>query len=357
MKKSRNSNIEMLRILSMISIIMGHFVTQSAFSEYALTVNSYVIILISSASRISTNIFLIIGIWFMLEQKFKAERVLKMYGQMFLISAGFTTFMLILNIDVSLKDILRGYLPFFGIAFWFASAYITLYLFAPFLNKVFLLCKKQQKLLIGLSLITVCMISTMPDAQMGYLVDSLWFLFMYVWIGFFKKNLYEKLQKKKIFLLVGAGIYFILVNMKFFGCIYQNEGIAYRGLYILSNQYLLDIKTLPNVLCAFFIFLYFIMKTEKNNEFMNRIGSYSFCAYLVHQVPAFYNFLWKNIYKSDSFKNMQFSVVYVIAVAVTVYLAASAVEIVRVRWLEPVYVKTYFFRTMEDKIDSIYKEF
>ena len=56
---NRNSNIELLRVTSMLLIVCGHFVQQSGEFNVCECVNDFILIFISSGSRISVNIFLL----------------------------------------------------------------------------------------------------------------------------------------------------------------------------------------------------------------------------------------------------------------------------------------------------------
>lgn len=198
MSKVRNSNIELLRIISMLFIVMGHFVGQSKFNNYSYTINSYVIAILSQGSRIATNIFLFIGIWNMVDKKFDSKRILKIYGQYWFTAVIFTTIMLVLmyffEINLNAGQILRGYIPFLGRAMWFASAYLSLYLLAPFLNKYFEISQQHQILLVILTLILISFTATTAGSYEFYLTDLMYFFFVYIWIGFFKKSMYDYLK-------------------------------------------------------------------------------------------------------------------------------------------------------------------
>lgn len=76
--KSRNTNIELVRIIAMLFIIMGHFVGQTNFNQDSSSVNGILITLLSCGARIFTNVFLIIGVWFMVDSRFGAKKILKL---------------------------------------------------------------------------------------------------------------------------------------------------------------------------------------------------------------------------------------------------------------------------------------
>lgn len=186
--KIRNSNIELLRIIAMSFIVAGHFIFQSGNIVYSFCLNDFILVFLGSASRIAVNIFLIVGVWYMVDSKFSAERILKLYIQVISYSVPITIIMLFLNREnVSVKDFARGFLPFWGRGLWFASAYITLMLFKPLLDKILDWGKKELGVFVGLMFVFISFVSTLPDVQEGYVVDSVWFLVVYLFVGYIKK--------------------------------------------------------------------------------------------------------------------------------------------------------------------------
>lgn len=204
--KTRNSNIEMLRIIAMFFIVAGHFISQSGNISYSFCLNDFILVFLGSGSRIAVNVFLIVGIWYMVDSKFSAERILKLYIQVITYSVPITIIMIFLNREnVSLKDFARGFLPFWGRGLWFASAYITLMMFKPLLDKILNWRKNELCLLIGLLLVFISLVSTLPDVQEGYVIDSVWFLVVYLFIGYIKRYPFHIKLSKWLSVLIATG--------------------------------------------------------------------------------------------------------------------------------------------------------
>lgn len=120
-------------------------------------------------------------------------------------------------------------------------------------------------------------------------------------------------------------------------------------------QYLSDIKTLPNLLIALLIFFGFSLLDKKNSKLINKIGKYSFSAYLFHQVPVWYPFLWNVIFDASKFKKSDFSFVYVIVVALLTYLYACIVEIIRTKTIDKLIINSKIYRKLENRINKLYE--
>lgn len=352
----RNSNVELARIIAMLFIIMGHFVSQTCFNQYINNLNSYLIALLSLGARIATNLFLIISVWYMPSQKFNSSKIARIYGQLYFYCFLFTIAGICFGTEISIKEIARGFIPFFGRALWFVSAYLTLYLYSPFLNKFFLLKPAQQSVFCVLSFIAVSFVSTLPDAQNGYLVDSVWFLFVYIWVGYYKHTLFKKGKNKLVYIWMGAGLYILMASIYW---ISKSLDINIAGMHLveeLSGQYLMDIKTIPNFICAVFIFQGIVSLKEKQIKIINTISKYSFSAYLFHQVPAFYMVLWNKVFIAQDFIGRAWSCLYVICVSIIVYLFAFVIDTIRKNTAEWLFLNTRIYKSSCKLLNKLYGE-
>ena len=130
---NRESNVELLRIISMIFIVLGHFIGQS---NYDITRGDFFVYFLRFGLRIAVNIFLIIGVYYMVDRKFSIERWMKLYFEMFLYCV-LITWLCYLFADVSLYHLIGAFFPFLTVKLWFVPAYLSLMLLAPFINPFF----------------------------------------------------------------------------------------------------------------------------------------------------------------------------------------------------------------------------
>ena len=120
----------------MLAIVSGHLLSQSSLVNVTGT-NHIRAMLLGSGVRIGVNVFLVLGVWFMVDAKFKAERIVRLYLEVFFYSVPITICMLMMGEAGGLRNVLQGVLPFFGRSVWFASAYIKMIELSPFLNHFF----------------------------------------------------------------------------------------------------------------------------------------------------------------------------------------------------------------------------
>lgn len=351
--KVRNSNIELLRILAMCMIVCGHFIGQSGLHITGETPNAFVLLLMGSGARIATNVFLLVGVWFMLEAKFSAERILKMYGQVIFYCWPLTLISVIFWGDLcSMKDIARGVLPFLGRALWFASSYILLLLFAPLLNKILAWEKKTLAHFVFLLLFTVSFISTLPDRQDSFVLDTLWFPVVYLTLGYVKKYPWRIPFDNCLKLFGGGGIYFFLVTFVYLSKTHDRSGVL-AAIAAVAQQYLGDIRTIPNFVCALLVFWYFISLPPRHCGLVNRIASFSFSVYIFHQVPAFFAGLWKFGFHTEIWAATP-AAWYPPVVFLAIYLLVAAADTLRKKYVESLWLQNRWVRHVISKLDHAY---
>lgn len=204
-KSARNSNIELLRILAMFAIICGHFVGQSGTFEYTTSLNDFLLLVFSSVGRIAVNVFLLIGVWYMVDAKFSAARIMKMYGQLYFYTSLFTIIALVIDYRaVSLKNLIYGFMPFIGRALWFASSYLCLLIFKPFLDMILQWEKKRLITFTVFFFVFMSGLSSILIIQDGFLIDTIWFAAVYLIVGTIKKY-HPQIRWKSLYSLILFG--------------------------------------------------------------------------------------------------------------------------------------------------------
>lgn len=350
-KKERSSSFELLRIFAMLAIVLGHFIGQSGCYDILSGTNLLIATFLGSASRIAVSVFLTMGIWFMLDSKFKASRVLNLYGQLIFYTVSIFTILKIYHVHISLFKTIRTFFPFFSFALWFVSAYIILILLSPFLNKVLELERTILKKFLIVLFIFIPLLSTIWINMDTKLCVLIYFMYAYLYIGYFKKYIYTNFKfNKYIGLIVSGLVYLMLVLLKFYFLQNHNLGILYK---IITN-YLGDYKSIPNLLISLPIFYFFLNLKIGCNKTINFISKSVLATYIIHQTPCFIDFLWHNIYKCDIYLNSSQPILYILSVTISLYIACILIDYVRRVFIEPLWIKSRLYKLIENKMNSFY---
>jgi len=351
--RKRTSNFELLRIIAMLLIIAGHFISQSGGGQKTTGINLFFSTVFGSASRVSVNLFLMIGVWFMVDAKFKAERVLKLYGETWIYSVVFTLIALIMGANVSiLKSIINGFFPFIRGSLWYSTVYIELILLSPFLRRVFNWNNRELKLLLIILFGMIVCISTIRGYFDGILCALMYFIFIYLLIGYYKKYLIDKfIINKNLFLIFGVSLYLFMAIGKYISIYFGVSNYIAK----LFPQYLSDYKSLPNFLIAICVFIYFQKLDIGSNIIVNTIAKSTFGIYIIHSVPAFYDFLWTEVFKSNIWINSRLYILETLVVIATVYISGMIIDTIRRKFIEPIWIKSIVYKKLDMYINKFYK--
>ena len=272
---SRDSSIELLRILSMMGILVVHTdffalgtpAKEDCVSSPMLSVWRF---FIESMTIISVNIFILISGWFGI--KWKKVRFLEFLFQILFFNA---LFFFVFSLFIPEKTFTRdgiGSVFMFDKFFWFVKAYILLYLLAPVLNVFLEKASKNQHKIILIGFFTF-------QTVYGWLFDGVtWFERGYSTISFvglyILANYLRKYDKTERRILIILFIVFVILNTVIaFMSTYIDRGAYVNRLYAYNSPLV--------ILASVAVFLLFT-KFQFKSRIVNYIAVSSFAVFLFH---------------------------------------------------------------------------
>mgnify|MGYP006988155782 CR=1 FL=1 len=81
-------------------------------------------------------------------------------------------------------------------------------------------------------------------------------------------------------------------------------------------QCLFDFKSVPAFIISIFLFLAVLNFKSFKNKVINYISASTFAVYIFHQVPGWYDILWKKIFKVNSLINSELYILYILVIVV-----------------------------------------
>lgn len=288
-RKTRDSNIELLRIIAMFLILVVHASFRTLGSPTQIELNSdicgsFLRCLSESISIISVNLFILISGWFGIKTNF--IRFCSLLFQIYFI--GFVMYCL-LRLFGNLEAInLKELLSFLLIKdFWFIKSYIVLYIFAPILNAFVQNAPRKQ---IKIFLIAFFTIQTFHGYSL--FTDSNWFSngnsplsFMGLYILARYMHLYPNKWtqfNKRIDLTIFVAITMLMTVLTLIHIRRTGMGWLY---YAYSSPLV--------ILSAVYFFLFFT-KISFKNHVINWIAISSFAVFVVHCSFNFFNSFFSN---------------------------------------------------------------
>jgi surface polysaccharide O-acyltransferase-like enzyme len=334
-KGIRNINIELLRIISMIMIIIMHLLGHGGILDNVkpYTANYMLVWTINALAFVSVNCYVLISGYFLVDSKFSVKKVLIIWGQIIFYSIAIYVIALSSGlISMNIKTAIIAFLPVLGKQYWFATTYVALYFLFPFLNLMIkaMTKKEMQRLLITI----IFMFSLWPNLipfsktlQSGGGYGIVWFVCLYFISAYIKLH-YVSTCKPVIYLIV-----YILFSMLL---IISKLTLEYLGTHILGGSiWLGSFYTYNSILVligSVALFLFFINTKKTNNKIASKVilslSGLTFGVYLIHDNGAVRNILWNRL-GTENLANSQGLILAMIVYVILIYLSCSMIEYVR----------------------------
>ena len=274
----RNSNIELLRIVSMFLVLVVHadYLALGAPSVHDISISygsSFVRAYIEALSCICVNAFILISGWFGI--RFKFVRLAGLLFQIYFIniviyivmrSLGFTEYMSIIDWIRLLFLKYREY--------WFVKAYLILYVFAPVLNAFVDNCSRSQLkiFLIGFYIL---------QSIYGFYASSEWYSGGYSPLSFMGLYLFARYMRLYPYLWMNLNKFTDMTIYLIISALTSFCALAITPLFEKGST-LMFLYSSPLVILATIHLFLFFSKLSFNNRFINWVSISAFAVYLLH---------------------------------------------------------------------------
>lgn len=255
--KKRCSNIEALRIISMLMILMLHLLNYGRLLEKSnvLTAKGFCIWFLEALCFVAVNCYVIIGGYFLVDSNFKIKRILKIWSEtLFYSILIYSIFYFTIYQEKTVKETLINFFPVFLRNYWFVTVYIVLLILSPFLNKLInSLSQKQYTYLIAIIIICFSLWATIVEPVKtinyggGYSIS--WFICLYLIAGYLKKYYKNAHNRKNVYLI----IYFLMSFMN----VLAHFLIKKFSITVIKANFLYSYYSITVVIASVSLFLYF----------------------------------------------------------------------------------------------------
>ena len=338
-KNTRQSNIELLRIIAMIMIIAHHIAVHSGFGfpTDSISVNRLWVQFIQMGGKIGVNIFVLISGYFSVTAKsVRINKVFNLWLQLFTYSVGiFLVFILVSPQLFSIELLVKNAMPITFSQWWFASVYFVLYLLSPFINVLLnSFDKKMYQRFLVLLFLCWCIVPTLFSKYFQS-NSLLWFVFLYALAGYIRLYIDINSIKSYKYILVAIAVMFLTyLSVVVFDIIgLKIELVAQHATYLYDGQ------RLPAFIISLMFFVGFLNIKIGCIPFVNVISASCFGIYLIHDNRLIRNFLWSKLFQNSSFQDSELLILYTIMQIVVVFVVCSIIELLRIHLIERLYSK------------------
>lgn len=340
----RQSNFELMRLLSMFMIIVWHIFLYGVNMGAASPNIKLYFDFFRSLMVVHVNSFILVSGYFLVNSSFKMSKILKLNDAVIFYKIIIYIIFIFLGLaSLDSISIIRNFFPLDLENYWFIRIYLIMYIFSPFYN-IFLnnITKKTHKNILLVMFLLFSVISTITNQEAlvnntvyyGYSIVS--FTFLYFIGAYFRKypieNTYFGMKySKKLQQLAFIVLFFILALFNYSLHITSIQFLHHQGflsyigniIYTSFNQYDNPIVLIQSV--AYFMIFYYMSFSSKT---VNTLSSTIFGIYLIHENL----FLRENMYKLFNFPEFSTSkrvFVQIFAAAVVIFGICFAIDFLR----------------------------
>lgn len=329
--KTRDANIDLLRLLCMAMVVSLHFFSHSEIwaSLPAGSVHYYGGHFVVALCRVAVNTMILITGFYGVKSRLSSRKIFMLTARTWCYSILLLCVALYLNVlRPSFDILLRSFFPISTKVYWFITAYTGLVLLSPFLNQLIqALNRNQHRMLLGTMFFLFCMAQYVyPNAdtfQVGKGYSLIWFFFLY-FIGAYIKLYASNSQKESRIYFVK---YLMYIFISFSATILMNwlKGSCPKlGDYI---RFFTDYSSPFTLLASVNLFLCFStlkIKSSMIAKIATHLGPYTLGIYLIHEWPYLRTFVWSQVFHPPMHAHSPLLYLYILLVIAVVFTAGLA---------------------------------
>lgn len=359
LQKTRQSNLELFRIITMLLIIAHHYVVNSGLTHAGGPVladptswKSIALVLIGAWGKTGINCFVIITGYFMCKSHITAKKFAKLLLEIEFYSLAINAIFWITGYSkFSLSGLLKAILPVISVdSNNFTACFLVFFLFIPFLN--ILVQNMSQKMhfrLIVLCLFLYTFLQTVPFFGFKVVFNYVsWFSVLYFissYVRMYPNKIFDKTWLWGVLTLVSFGISAVSVLFMLFKR--SDQGIAIVYEFVMDSNTLL---ALTNGFCAFMFFKNIKMGYSK---FINTVAASTFGVFLIHTCGnAMRSWLWKDTLNNVGWYKSPYIILHLVCSVLGIFIICTVIDWLRIQLLEKP-----FFKLWDKKWDGVKSKF
>ena len=299
--KIRNSTFEILRIVAIVFIIVSHYMMGTKDNANISTANLILANNLSLGDMGVAMFMMISGFFLWKSEKVNAFHIVKLVLEYYFYILLFygLSFVLVDGKQFDSDEFLKTIFGLFFERSWFVSAYLLVYLFHPFINKLFKL--ENYSLAFKFMIIITVVWSIVPSITAGtfYLNRFLSLFCLYCYGAFLRlsKESGQKWFNKKtglLMLFINLGIIFV------FQLIMSLISISHHDMAYMINWFI-SRHSLFMILMVFGLMMLLSMAKPIYSKPVNFIAGFTLGIYLIHDNDSLRNYYWKVLFRTQDY--------------------------------------------------------
>lgn len=292
--RKRDSNIELLRLVAMVMVVLMHYLSKSEnliAPLEPLSASKVIGSFLESLSLVAVNVYIFISGYYGSISEFKYSKAIKLLCQIWFYAFSMLGMVALFKKPTVASEGIHGLVkyvfPIESEHYWFATSFLILYLLTPVLNHAIRsLSQKEIKLVLAGLLLFFCgikSISPVPLAIDKYGYDLPWFICVYLLAGYLHKYGCSFLEKNRfhgLWLYLGCSGFGYGLQFMMYGLTKLNLSFAY---YFTVPYHYNFVGTLLGAVGLFYFAKGIRIPEGKGADLLRKIGPLSFGIYLLHE--------------------------------------------------------------------------
>lgn len=330
LKKDRDSNIELLRIVLMFMVVVLHLVAHGCdflkvnTGSYERTSKDFLFSLLTSFTVIAVNCFVFISGYYGIKFRVKSLMSFLLQGLFYSVTAYLILGVWVFGLDIWSVSFLKSFFPVSNTEWWFFNSYLGLYILAPIINK------GTDSLTIyrlgGLAVILVYTEATHLITGANFFSGNgfnLYTIMVVYIIARFCRRLTISLPKP----------FLIYLALSFLVCLWiycllsiNKQSLAWR----------ITVYNCPLIILAAISFFYGFKQMRLKSRLINKIAPLVFGVYLIHESSFVSRILYSIMRELNSRVDSSLTIMAVLFLAaILVFITGICIEGVRQKICNP----------------------
>ena len=328
MSKTRLSNIELLRILSMFMIVLSHFAFHGFWrggeERYEWVVNplNHIVLNECYIGGVGVNLFVMISGYFLIgSQSVNIRKLFNLIGKVTFYSLLFYIVAIVFfDVNPNVKEIVNALLPWVY-SYWFVGAYLILYVLHPYINIVINTISEKRLRFLCFLLLSIWGIPYTFLGTAFFGTEMTLFVTMYT-IGAYFRKWGGGISKSNMLVALWCSITLWL-------CIPIVAEFVRNSIPVFSTHvtYFLSRQSFIAIFLSVSLFYYFAFILKCNeNPIINKISQTTFAIYLITDNYYVRDFIYKILFQVQSYSESSFLLIYLIVFSFVTFLSASILD-------------------------------
>ena len=347
MVKERNSNFELMRIISMLFIVLCHVIGHGHVIQNC-TNQSMIIIFeaIKIFILVHVNSFVLVTGYYQSNSKFKQSKLWAIITSSLFYRIAIVILLSCLGLlSLTKTQLIRELFILNTDHYWFLKLYFFLYIISPILNK--LIESVEKKELQKIILILFISFSVLPFitgnkvyynngfSLMNFII--LYFIGAYLRKYPIKNSFLFKYCSKKLYKTILIILFLVLFIMNF--TLFKTLTILSTSgsvFYELFGQIECITYSNPIVILQSIVFVLFFETLEIKSKFLNNVSKTTLGVYMIHdnEYMRLHLYKWLNIDRPFSSYKM---IIYVFICTILIFVVCSIIEFIRLKVFKFIY--------------------